>query len=102
LLVYKWDNLPGPEANKLGEEDENMPAMQRFPEDVSLLRAGSSAQVSLGVYLSDYEMFQIDHYFLRHDSRKKPTGKQNIVDSISIPKLIVSCQCSFSTVLKNQ
>jgi hypothetical protein len=27
LLVYKWDNLPGPESRELVEEDENMPTM---------------------------------------------------------------------------
>jgi hypothetical protein len=27
LLVYKWDDLPGPGAIKLAKEDENMPTM---------------------------------------------------------------------------
>jgi hypothetical protein len=31
LLVYKWDDLPGPYARKLAKEDENMPAMQGVP-----------------------------------------------------------------------
>jgi hypothetical protein len=40
LLVYQWDDLPGPGAKKLAKEDENMPTMQSVPNHVAYLRCG--------------------------------------------------------------
>jgi len=37
LLVYQWDDMPGPGATKLGKEDENMPAMQSVANGVAYL-----------------------------------------------------------------
>jgi hypothetical protein len=40
LLVYKWDDLPGPSAKQLAKEDENMPTMQSVSDHVAYLKCG--------------------------------------------------------------
>jgi hypothetical protein len=40
LLVYQWDDLSGPGAGKLAQEDEDMSTMQSVRDYVGTLRGG--------------------------------------------------------------